>query len=138
MQMKIGRANLDPNSAVNRSSADAAAGAWIRSHTAENAVVMARHVPTASHYSERRVVWFPPSSDPDLLMAGIRTHGVDFVIVVRRKSSYYLPSDEDCFARLLSVYPKPFRLVDQGSDFRIFRVTPQPVAPRQVSLGTVQ
>jgi hypothetical protein len=138
MQTKIGRANLDPNSPVNRSSADATAGAWIRSHTGTNAVVMARHVPTASHYSERKVVWFPPSSDPALLMEGIRKHGVDFVIVVRRKNSYYLPSDEDCFARLLNVYPDPFRLVDQTSDFRIFRVASQPVAPGEVSLGTVQ
>lgn len=123
-QIKAGRTNLDLNSPANRLSPDAAAGAWIRLHTRPNAVVMARHVPTAYHYSERRVIWFPPSSDPHLLMEGIQKHRVDFVIVVRRESSYYLPSDEDCFSRLLNAYPEAFCLVDQALDFRIFQVTP--------------
>jgi hypothetical protein len=127
MQVKMGRANLDLNSPANRLSADAEAGAWIRSHTCPNAVVMARHVPIVYHYSERKVVWFPPSSNPQLLMEGIRKHKIDLAVVVRRKESYYLPPDEACFAPLLKTYPEAFRPVYQGPDFRIFEVAPRAV-----------
>ena len=53
-------------------------------------------------------------------MEGIRRHKVDFVIVVRRQSSYYLPTDDDCFAPLLTAYPDAFRLVYQAPELRIF------------------
>jgi hypothetical protein len=119
-QLKIARANLDLNSAANRFPPDAEAGVWIRSHTDANAVVMARHVPIVYHYSKRSVIWFPPNSNPQLLMEGIRRHKVDFVIVVRRQSSYYLPTDDDCFAPLLTAYPDAFRLVYQAPELRIF------------------
>jgi hypothetical protein len=135
MQIKTGRANLDLNSPANHLSADAAAGAWIRLHTGGNAVVMARHVPITYHYSERKVVWFPPSSDPHLLMEGIKKQRVGFVIVVRRENSYYLPPDEDCFFQVLKTYPEAFRLIDQASDFRIFQLAPQTVAPTKVTVG---
>ena len=121
-QLKIARANLDLNSATNRFSADGEAGVWVGSHTDENAVVMARHVPIVYHYSKRSVVWFPPSSDPELLMEGIRTHKVNYLIVVHRQDNYYLPSDDDCFAPLLKAHPDAFRLVNQAPDFKIFQV----------------
>jgi hypothetical protein len=120
MQLEIGRANVDLKSATNRLPPDVEAGEWIRSHTDTNAVVMARHVPTVYHYANRKLVWFPPSSDPHLLMAGIQKHKIDFVIVVRRENSYYLPSDDDSFAPLLVAYPKAFRLVHETPQFRIF------------------
>jgi hypothetical protein len=129
MQLKIGRANLDLYSSANRLSADAEAGEWVRSHTDRNAVVMARHVPTVYHYSERKVIWFPPSSNPQLLMEGIRKHKVDFTIVVRRKESYYLPPEEACFEPLLKAYPDAFHLLYQDADFRIFQVSPKAVVP---------
>lgn len=134
-QLRIGRTNLDANSAVNRPTPDAEAASWIRAHTDPNAVVMARHVPTAYHYSGRKVIWFPPSSNPQLLMEGIQKHKIDFVVVVRRENSYYLPSDDDCFAPLLEAYPDAFRLVDQAPEFRIFQVATKAAAPPRVTLG---
>jgi hypothetical protein len=116
---------------MNRVPADAKAGAWIRSHSDTNAVIMARQVPTVCHYSNRRVIWLPPSSDPQLLMEGTLKHQVNFVIVVRREDSYYLPPDEDCFAGLLNAYPSAFRLVCETPEFRVFEVTrdlPRPAA----------
>jgi hypothetical protein len=121
-QLKIAQANLNKDSAINRFPPDAEAGVWISSHTDPNAIVMARHVPIVYHYSQRKVIWFPPSSNPQLLMEGIVTHRVNFLIVVRRQSSYYLPTDDDCFAPLLTAYPKAFHLIEQGPDFRIFQV----------------
>ena len=84
---------------------------------------MARHVATVYHYSERRVVWYPSSSDPRLLMKGIEDQKVDLVVVARREATYYLPSDENCFATLSAVYPNAFSLVWEGPAFRILRVT---------------
>src|ERR1700730_1477356 len=121
-QLRIGRTNLDLNSPANRLTPDAAAAEWIGSHTDPKAVVLARHVPTAYHYSRREVVWFPPSSNTQLLMEGIEKHKIDYVVVVRRENSYYLPSDDDCFAPLLEAHPTAFYLVDQAEEFRIFRV----------------
>src|SRR5206468_5823305 len=95
---------LDPNS-TNNHSPDAEAAIWINSHTDSSGVIMARHVPTAFHYSKRKVIWFPPSSNPQLLMEGIQKHRIEFVIVVHREHNYYLPSDDDCFTRLFTAYP---------------------------------
>jgi hypothetical protein len=130
-QRKIGRENLDLGSATNRFPPDAEAGVWIRSNTDGDAVVMARHVPMVFHYSNRNVVWFPPSSNPQLLMEGILRHKVNFVIVVQRDFNYYLPSDTDSFAPLLTAYPDAFRLVCQAAEFRIYQVNPRAATPRQ-------
>jgi hypothetical protein len=121
-QAQIARGNLDPSSEVNLPSADVLAGEWINSNTPENAVIMARHVPITFHYAKRKTIWFPPSSDPSLLMNGILKNRVDFLIVVHRKDSYYLPPDEECFDRLVAAHPDNFQLTYRGSDFRIFRV----------------
>jgi hypothetical protein len=135
MQLEIGRANLDLNAPKNRLSADAEAASWIRSHTDPHVVVMARAVPTAYHYSERKMVWFPPTSNPHLLMEGIRKNNVDFVIVVRRKDSYYLPTDDDSFAPLLAAYQDNFRMVRQTPEFRIFQVVGNAVPQSIKELG---
>ena len=86
------------------------------------AIVMARQVPIVCHYAKRKVIWFPPSSDPQLLMEGIRKHGPQYVIVVRREYNYYLPSDYDSFAPLLKMHPEAFRLVCQAPGFKVFQV----------------
>jgi hypothetical protein len=130
-QLRLGRANLDPASATNQLSPDALAGMWVRSHSDSNAVVMARHVPTVYHYSSRKLVWFPPSSNPKLLMEGIVKYKVDFLVVVGRNYSYYLPPDGDCFAPLVAAYPNAFRLVFQAPKLRIFSVSERPVRSGQ-------
>jgi hypothetical protein len=136
MQLDQGRANLDPNASANKS-ADAGAGKWIRDHTDKDVVIMARHVPTVYHYSERKIVWFPPSSNPQLLMKGIAKHKVDFVIVAHREFSYYLPPDDTCFASLFATYPDAFRLVCERPGFRIFRVATNEPSSGQYSFGNV-
>jgi hypothetical protein len=123
-QMQIASANVDPHSTANQLTPDAEAGLWIRSHTDPQSIVMARHVPTVYHYGDRKVIWFPPSSDPQLLIDGIRRHKIDYLVVIRRQYSYYLPEDEVCFAPLFKAYPDAFQLVYEASDIRIFRVQP--------------
>jgi len=68
-------------------------------------------------------------------MQGILDHKVDFLVVVQRQGSYYLPRDDDSFAPLIASYPNVFRLVCQARDFRIFRVTADPSLPSRHANG---
>ena len=120
-QLRIARANIDLHSDVNRLTADAEAGIWLHTHTDARSVVMARYLPTTLHYSARREVWFPPSSNPQLLMEGIRRLKVDYVVVVHRDENYYLPSDDSSFDHLVAAYPQQFCLAYATTRFSIFR-----------------
>jgi hypothetical protein len=122
-ELEIGRVNRDPNSAMNRVGPDVQAAMWIRDHTRAEAVIMARHVPMTYYYADRKIVWFPPSSDPQMLMAGIQKHKIDYVVAVKRRFIYYRPPDDDCIAALLAKYPSALRLIEQTPEFRIFEVT---------------
>jgi hypothetical protein len=102
---------------------DVKAGTWLRMHTETYATVMARSWPTVHHYAQRKVVWFPPISDPAVLMEGMLRHDVDYVVVINRESSYYLPDDGHCFDSLLANYGDKFRLILQRHNLRIFSLT---------------
>jgi hypothetical protein len=121
------RANADPRSPFNTVSPEVEAGSWLRSHTSVDAVIMARLVPTTFHYSQRHVVWFPPTSNASMLMEGIVKHHVDIVLVVKRQQSYYLPSDEDSFSALVHAFPNNFRLIYRKDQFRLFQVLSDPL-----------
>jgi len=103
---------------------DIVAANWIRLHTDTQDVVSARHVPLVFHYSQRRVIWFAPIVNPQVMMAGIRRLGIRFVIVVDRDASYYLPPDEECFEMVQRAYPSAFRLATQLGQVRIYEVMP--------------
>lgn len=122
MQAPVARRNLDLSSKTNSNPPDVQAALWIQSHANEQGIVMARHVPITYHYVNRKVVWFPPSSNPQLLIEGIQRHKIDYVISVSREDSYYLPPDEDCIAALLAAYPSALELVHEGPEFKIFRI----------------
>ena len=98
------------------------AGVWLRSNTPSDSVVMARHWPTVYHYARRKLVWFAPISDPPVLLQGIVRHGVNYVVVVKHGTPYYLPDDDYCFDRLLAIYQDRFRLVLERANLRIFKV----------------
>jgi len=98
------------------------AGLWLRSNTPSDSVVMARHWPTVYHYARRKLVWFAPISDPRVLLEGIVRHGVNYVVVVKHVTPYYLPDDDYCFDRLLAIYQDKFRLVLERTNLRIFKV----------------
>jgi hypothetical protein len=107
---------------VNPMASEIQAGLWIRSHTPPDSVVMARHLPLVFHYAQRKMVWFAPTSNPDVLMSGVDRHHVDYVIVIKHKIRYYLPDDDDCFDKLLAMHPEAFQIVRQEPELRIFEV----------------
>lgn len=127
-QAGLGLENMRFDVSQQPSYPDIEAGQWIRAETPPTAVVMARQRDVVYHYGQRRVVWFPPLSDVDLLMKGIQNHGVDYVIVVVRSKSYWLPPEHDCFESLLRGRPTAFRLVHEGQRFKVFQVVSRPAA----------
>ena len=98
------------------------AGLWLRSNIPPESIVMARHWPTVRHYAERKLVWFAPISDPEVLLEGIAKHRVNYVVVINHSPPYYLPGDDYCFDRLLAAHGEDFSLVLQEANLRIFRV----------------
>lgn len=101
------------------------AAEWIRGHSAADAVVMARWEALAYHYSGHRVIWFPASTDPRLLMAGIRRNHIRLIVISESdEQSYWKPSDSHCFRVLMSAYPGLFRQVHQGSHEQVYEYLP--------------
>jgi hypothetical protein len=121
-QAKLGRDNISFDLTTMPSYPDVEAAKWIRAHTDSAAIVMARQVDVVYHYSGRRVIWFPPISDPRTLMDGIRKYGVEFVVVNHRSWSYWLPREAECFEALVRAHPTSFRLIQEGPRFQIFEV----------------
>ena len=98
------------------------AAKWIRTHEPFDRVVMARDSEFIFHFTYRRVVWFPPISNPNILMDGIRRHRVGVVLVVHHSENYWLPAEEVCFKDLQQAYPSAFKLVYEGLDSWVYEV----------------
>jgi hypothetical protein len=128
--IRVARENLNTTELVNAErtgvveilASEVEAGLWLRSNTPPDSVVMARHWATVYHHSKRKSVWFPPISNPGILLEGIVKHSVDYVVVVKHGEPYYLPDDDYCFDRLLAAHEENFRLVLQRDNLRIFKV----------------
>jgi hypothetical protein len=103
---------------------DIAAANWVRLHTDPLDVIAARHVPTVFHYSQRKVIWFAPIVQPQVMMEGFRRLRIRYIIIVDRDFSYYLPADEVCFGIVERAHPNAFRLVAQLGQARIYEVIP--------------
>ena len=135
-QLAVGRHNLAFEPERSGAYADVEAAQWLRQHTPSDAVLMARQVDVVYRYSGRRVVWFPPLSAPGVLMAGIQRHGVRWIVVTERDSSYWLPRESDVFQRLLAAYPDALRLEASGPKWRVFAVDAVE-QPRALARGDV-
>jgi hypothetical protein len=102
---------------------DVIAAQWIHAHAPAGAVVLARQWDVAYHYADRKVVWFPPSTDADLLLDGILRYHVDFVIVVTRgPDSYWRPDEDQCFRSVVDRDPQRFALAQSGDHEKIYAV----------------
>lgn len=133
----LGLENLSSGQTKLANTPEIQAAAWIRSHTDPNAVIASRHVELVYHYSGRRVIWFPPISNPQVLMEGIRSQHINYVIVVDRKFDYYQPSDAICFELLYKRYLGSFRLVETNGPLRIYQVREDPGVPPAGQVSTV-
>ncbi len=116
------RDNLGFDVTVARNDAEIRAAQWIGQHTPIDTVIMARQLDVAYHYAERRVVWFPPITDPEVLYAGILKHHVSLVLVFDRPESYWRPAEGESFRRLLDAHPSAFEMVEQDGGARVYTV----------------
>ncbi|HXU21397.1 MAG TPA: hypothetical protein VN788_12520 [Verrucomicrobiae bacterium] len=114
MQVKIGRANLHFHLETAAFYPDIEAAEWLKAHSALTAIVMARKEDLVYHYSGRRVVWFPPTTNAGILMDGIERYHIEYVIVTEGNDSYWKPSVRECFNAYAQVYPNMFRIVHEG------------------------
>jgi hypothetical protein len=118
-QISLGRENL--HFAVDEGTFPEVTGAkWIKAYTPPDAVVLARHDTIVYYYARRKTYWFPPLSQPEALLQGIIDHRVNYILVVKHYSPYYLPDDPDCFTPLLTAYPDAFRLVSSGPAYNVY------------------
>jgi hypothetical protein len=101
------------------------AARWIESNTEPTAIIASGQNSLIHHYSRRRVVWFPPISNPDVVMEGIRRYHVQYIVVITRRWYYYLPPETLCFELLDKAYPGSFRLVHSDGQVRIYQVLPE-------------
>jgi hypothetical protein len=122
MQLRIGRDNVKFDASKGPYYPDIEAAEWIRAHEPPETVVMARKQDLVFHYSRHRVVWFPPISNPDVLMDGIRHHHVALVVVVADAHSDWTLPDTVCFENLMQAYGSAFYLVHRGPNNWIYAV----------------
>ncbi len=124
MQFQIGRSNIDFD--YTRLS-DVNAAQYVARHTDQSAVLMAGHTSIVYHYSKRKVIWFPPITNPEILMDGIQKYKVNFIIVIERSQEYYLPPESVCFRALSRAYPRAFHLLYHDPSFDIYEVSADPL-----------
>jgi hypothetical protein len=127
-EISIGRENLTGGSTRLDSTPEIQVARWIQSHADSNAIVASRLVSLLHHYSGRKVIWFPPITNPDVLMHGIREHHIQYVVVIDRDFNYYLPPDPVCFDSLYKAYPQEFRLAEAKGQVKIYEVLPDSTA----------
>lgn len=121
-EVRIGQENLSFASTQFAQVPEIQAGLWLQSHTDPQAVVAAREVSLVYYYAQRKVIWFPPITNPSVFMQGIREHHIRYVVVVARDFSYYFPSDETCFDLLYAAFPSSFRLIQSGVSEKVYQV----------------
>jgi hypothetical protein len=118
----IGRANTHPEITKQDLYPEMEAAEWIHANEPSTPVLMAREPDFVYHYTGARVVWFPPISDPKVLMDGIQRHHAEVIVVAHHQRSYWLPPEDACFLLLQQAYPNAFRLIHQGPDNWVYEV----------------
>jgi len=121
------RRNMSPDIKEQASYGEIEAAGWIRTHEPSNQVIMARDQDMFFHYTGgRRVVWFPPISDPNVLMDGIRRHHVGVLVLMNPPLRYWLPTEDMCFQSLDRAYGSAFHLSHQDPNYRVYEVVLPP------------
>jgi len=122
----IGHDRLHPDITKEELYPELEASNWISAHEPSNLVVMAREPEFVFHYTHDPTVWFPPISDPRVLLDGIRKYHVGLLVVAHHPQSYWRPAEDDCFQQLQQAYPALFHLKHHGPDNWVFEVASSP------------
>jgi hypothetical protein len=120
--MAIGRSNVNHDMTAESFYPMMKASEWIGAHEPLEKVIMASEPEFVFHFAHRRTVWFPPISDPRVLMDGILRHHIGVILVVHQAQSYWLPPEDVCFQALQRAYPGTFWLAHQDVDTWVYDV----------------
>ena len=118
----IGHDNMNPDITKQSGYPIIKAANWILTHEPSDRVTMVREPDFLFHFTNRRTVWFPPISNPNVLMDGIRRHHVGAILVVHQAQSYWLPTEEECFLSLVQGHPGAFQLTHRDLDTWLYKV----------------
>jgi hypothetical protein len=109
--------NPDPTTFLHYPATDASA--WIRG--AKQGKVMAQQSAIVHRLTGRRVVVFPATTDPRIIVTLLEREMVRYLVVSDQvKDEYILPSEEERFRLIELAYPNRLRLVHRGPGYRIF------------------
>lgn len=121
-QLILGAFNLHPDITQTPSYPEIEASDWIRANEPRDRIIMARDQDTVFHYTGQRVIWFPPLSDPKVLMEGIRRHHAQLLVVAHHSESYWRPSEEACFENVERAYKTMFKPIHTGLNYAVFEI----------------
>jgi hypothetical protein len=121
-EIPMGWENLGSGSTKFETVPEIQAARWIKSHTDADAIIAASLQPLVYHYSRRRVIWFPPISNPTIIMDGIQKYRIQYLVIIKRDRYYYLPPETTCYSLLEKAYPQSFRLVEANGPVKIYEV----------------
>jgi len=124
--LAIGRHNVKYDVTQNSNYPMMKAAEWIRVHEPSDRVIMAGEPELVFHFGGRRTVWFPPISDPKVLMDGIQRHHIGAIVVVHQAQSYWLPPEDVCFRSLSQAYPDAFQVAYRGPNIWVYDVIVPP------------
>jgi hypothetical protein len=114
------RTNLAPDASSFRFRASADFSYWLRG-SAQDGVVMAQHYTIVHRLSGRRVVGFPITSDPKIILKVVASENVRYLVVNDPvKYEYYFPTEEERWRRIDLAAPSMFHLVHRGPGYRVF------------------
>ncbi len=120
-QAESARTNLAENPSHFRHYASADFSAWLR--TAPQGAVMAHQFAIVHRLTGRRVVEFPITSDPNLIVTVVKREKVLYLFVNDPVPyEYFLPTEEERWRRIERAYPVMFQLVHRGPGYRVFEV----------------
>ena len=123
-EIPMARENLVSGRTKFENSPEIQAAQWINFRTDPNTIIASSQVSLIHHYSKRRIIWFPPITNPKVLMEGIREHRISYVIIIKRSWYYYLPPETVCFDILYKAYPQAFRLAEAKGQVNVYEVLP--------------
>jgi hypothetical protein len=127
-EIPMGRENLLSGWSTFETAPEIKAARWIEAHTDPGTIIASSQGTLIYYYSKRRVMWFPPISNPKVLMEGIRKYQIRYLVVINRNAYYFLPPETTCFDLLYKAYPQTFQLAEAEGQVRIYEVLPDATA----------
>jgi hypothetical protein len=120
-QVGSAQGNLAPQPTAFRHHASADVSSWLQ--RAKDGPVMAQQYAIIHRLTSRRVVDFPITSDPKIIVKALKSEMVQYLVVNDEvEYEYFLPTEEVRLRHIEAAYPSLLQLVHRGPGYRVFAV----------------